>query len=80
MNASSRYRKPVFITSASEVYERSTEVPFSEDEDLLIGLLYRRRSGYAWSEASDEFLAMAYWHYSPMLAVIVGLSDTKGPR
>jgi len=80
MKACSRYRKPVLITSTSEVYGKSTKVPFSEDDDLVIGPSYRRRWGYACSKALDEFLAMAYWHHSRMPVVIVRLFNTVGPR
>ncbi|MGQ9504973.1 MAG: GDP-mannose 4,6-dehydratase [Thermogutta sp.] len=80
MKACSRYRKPVLITSTSEVYGKSNKVPFAEDDDLVIGPSYRRRWGYACSKALDEFLAMAYWHHSRMPVVIARLFNTVGPR
>ncbi len=80
MKACSRYRKPVLLTSTSEVYGKSTKVPFSEEDDLVIGPSYRRRWAYACSKALDEFLAMAYWHHSRMPVVIVRLFNTVGPR
>jgi len=80
MKACSRYRKPVLITSTSEVYGKSDKVPFSEEDDLVIGPSPRRRWGYACSKALDEFLAMAYWHHSRMPVVIVRLFNTVGPR
>ncbi|GAB4142541.1 GDP-mannose 4,6-dehydratase [Thermopirellula anaerolimosa] len=80
LKACSRYRKPVLVTSTSEVYGKSSKVPFSEDDDLVIGPSYRRRWGYACSKALDEFLAMAYWHHSHVPVVIARLFNTVGPR
>ncbi len=80
LKACSRYRKPVLVTSTSEVYGKSSKVPFSEDDDLVIGPSYRRRWGYACSKALDEFLAMAYWHHSHVPVVITRLFNTVGPR
>jgi UDP-glucose 4-epimerase len=80
LQACARYRRPVLITSTSEVYGKSTKVPFSEDDDLVIGPSFRRRWAYACSKALDEFLAMAYWHHSRLPVVIARLFNTVGPR
>ena len=37
LGACARYRKPVLITSTSEVYGKSSKVPFCETDDLVIG-------------------------------------------
>ena len=37
LGACARYRKPVLITSTSEVYGKSSKVPFAESDDLVIG-------------------------------------------
>lgn len=80
MKACARYRKPVLLTSTSEVYGKAQKIPFSEDDDLVIGPSYRRRWAYACSKALDEFLAMAYWHHSRMPVVVARLFNTVGPR
>jgi len=80
MKACARYRRPVLITSTSEVYGKSSKVPFSEEDDLVIGPSTRRRWGYACSKALDEFLAMAYWHHSRMPVTVARLFNTVGPR
>lgn len=80
LQACARYRRPVLLTSTSEVYGKSNKVPFSEDDDLVIGPSFRRRWAYACSKALDEFLAMAYWHHSRLPVVIVRLFNTVGPR
>ncbi len=80
LEACARYRRPVLITSTSEVYGKSSKVPFSEEDDLVIGPSTKRRWGYAVSKALDEFLAMAYWHHSRMPVIVVRLFNTVGPR
>jgi UDP-glucose 4-epimerase len=80
LEACARYRKPVLITSTSEVYGKSNKVPFSEDDDSVIGPSTFRRWSYAASKLLDEFLALAYWHQSGMPTVIVRLFNTVGPR
>ncbi len=79
-NACARYRKPVLITSTSEVYGKSRKVPFAETDDLVIGSPTFRRWSYATAKAVDEFLALAHWHHSRLPVVIVRLFNTVGPR
>jgi len=78
--ACARYRRPVLVTSTSEVYGRSQKVPFSENDDSVIGPSTCRRWSYASSKLLDEFLALAHWHHSGLPAVIVRLFNTVGPR
>src|SRR3954451_17734072 len=40
LRAASKKRKPVFVTSTSEVYGKSPDLPFREDGDLLMGPTY----------------------------------------
>ena len=75
-----RYRKPVLLTSTSEVYGKSTSVPFMEDGDRLEGPTTKHRWAYACAKALDEFLAMAYWKTSSLPVVVVRLFNTVGPR
>ncbi len=80
LEACARGDRPVLITSTSEVYGKSTEVPFSEDDDSVIGPPTYRRWAYASAKALDEFLAMAYWHQCRLPVVITRLFNTVGPR
>lgn len=48
------------LASTSDVYGKSTEVPFREDDDLVIGASTSRRWAYAVSKLCDEHLAYAY--------------------
>lgn len=73
-------RKKVLVASTSEVYGKSTKVPFSEDDDLVMGPTFKGRWSYACSKAIDEFLALAYWKEKGLPVVIVRLFNTVGPR
>jgi UDP-glucose 4-epimerase len=72
--------KPVFVFSTSEVYGKSTAVPFREDADLVLGPTVKHRWAYACSKALDEFLALAYSKKFRLPVVIVRLFNTVGPR
>ena len=73
-------KKLVFIASTSEVYGKSTSVPFREDADLVMGATTRHRWAYACSKALDEFLALAYWKEKKLPVIVVRFFNTVGPR
>src|SRR4051794_25479571 len=73
-------KKPVFIASTSEVYGKSTELPFSEEGDLVLGPTHKGRWAYACSKAIDEYLALAYWKERKLPTVVGRLFNTVGPR
>jgi UDP-glucose 4-epimerase len=73
-------RKKVLLTSTSEVYGKSSKVPFREDDDLVLGPTAKSRWSYACSKALDEFLGLAYWKEKHVPVVIVRLFNTVGPR
>ncbi len=73
-------RRPVVIASTSEVYGKSTALPFREDGDLTLGPTSIGRWAYACSKAVDEFLAVAYWKERKLPTVVVRLFNTVGPR
>ncbi len=76
----SKKGKLVVIFSTSEVYGKSTAVPFSEDADLVIGPTVKHRWAYACSKAIDEFLALAYHRERGLPVIVVRLFNTVGPR
>jgi UDP-glucose 4-epimerase len=76
----SKKHKKVLITSTSEVYGKSTKIPFSEDDDSVLGSTSKGRWSYACSKAIDEFLALAYWKEKQLPVVLVRLFNTVGPR
>ena len=71
---------PVLIASTSEVYGKSQQVAFSEDDDLLIGSPQHSRWSYACSKLMDEFLALAYARERGLPVIIARLFNTVGPR
>ncbi|MBA2603633.1 MAG: GDP-mannose 4,6-dehydratase [Acidobacteria bacterium] len=73
-------KKLVLIASTSEVYGKSTDVPFGEDADLVLGPTTKHRWAYACSKMIDEFLALAYWKERKLPVIIVRLFNTVGPR
>ena len=73
-------RKLVVIASTSEVYGKSTAIPFHEDTELVLGSTRQHRWAYACSKALDEFLALAYWKERQLPVIIVRLFNTVGPR
>ncbi|HSP61802.1 MAG TPA: GDP-mannose 4,6-dehydratase, partial [Pyrinomonadaceae bacterium] len=76
----SKKKKKVLVASTSEVYGLSTEIPFREDGNLVMGATTKGRWSYACSKAIDEFLALAYWREKKLPTVIVRLFNTVGPR
>jgi UDP-glucose 4-epimerase len=80
LELATKKKKKVLITSTSEVYGKSRDVPFQEDSDLVMGATSRGRWSYACSKAVDEFLAIAYWRERRLPTVIARLFNTVGPR
>ncbi len=80
LSAAFQHRVPILITSTSEVYGKSEQPQFREDDDLLIGPPAFARWGYACSKLLDEFLAMAYWREYQLPVYLVRLFNTVGPR
>jgi UDP-glucose 4-epimerase len=80
LEAAYKKRKRVFIASTSEVYGKSTQVPFREETDLVLGATTMGRWSYAASKALDEFLALAYWKEKKQPVVVARFFNTVGPR
>ena len=80
LQLANKKKKKVLIASTSEVYGKSTQVPFREIDDLVMGPTYKSRWAYACSKAIDEFLALAYFREKRLPVVIFRLFNTVGPR
>ena len=80
LKSCARYRRPFLLTSTSEVYGKGSKVPFTEDDDTVMGPTSTRRWSYACAKALDEFLALAYWVESRLPVTVVRLFNTVGPR
>ena len=78
--AACKKHKKLLVASTSEVYGKSTDVPFRENGDLVLGATTRGRWSYACSKAVDEFLAIAYWRERRCPTVIARFFNTVGPR
>jgi len=80
LSLANKKKKKVLVASTSEVYGLSTEVPFREDGNLVMGATNKGRWSYACSKAIDEFLALAYWREKKLPTIVVRLFNTVGPR
>jgi UDP-glucose 4-epimerase len=78
--AAAKKGKRVLFTSTSEVYGLSTDLPYREDGNIVMGPASNSRWSYACSKALDEFLALAYFNERQMPVTIVRLFNTVGPR
>ena len=75
----SEYGKRLFVASTSEVYGKSGNEVFSEDDDLLIGSSVYSRWSYACSKLMDEFYVMAYVRAAGLRGTVVRFFNTVGP-
>jgi UDP-glucose 4-epimerase len=80
LDLANKYKCKVLITSTSEIYGKSEKVPFSENDDRLLGTTYISRWGYSCSKAVDEFLSLAFFREKKLPVVIVRCFNTVGPR
>ena len=80
LEAVARKNKPVLIASTSEVYGKSAKVPFSEEDDLVMGPTTHSRWAYACSKALDEWLALAYSVEKDVPVIVTRFFNTVGPR
>jgi UDP-glucose 4-epimerase len=80
LEAARAKRVPILLTSTSEVYGKSQQEAFSEEDDLLIGPPHLSRWSYACSKLMDEFLTLAHAREYDTPVVIARLFNTVGPR
>ncbi len=80
LEAAAKKKKKVILASTSEVYGKASKVPFSENDDLLIGPPHKGRWSYACSKLIDEFLGLAYWREKQTPVIVARLFNTIGPR
>lgn len=80
LKLAAKKKKKVLVASTSEVYGKSTAVPFREDADLISGPTSKSRWSYASSKAVDEFLALAFWKEYKVPTVVARLFNCIGPR
>ena len=80
LRAALRYGCRTLVASTSEVYGKGCKIPFSEDDDVLLGPTSRSRWAYAASKMVDEFLGLAYQREYDLDVTILRLFNTVGPR
>jgi UDP-glucose 4-epimerase len=80
LKAANKKKKTVFVASTSEVYGKSVQVPFREEDDLVLGTTTKGRWSYAASKLLDEFLALAYWKEKKLPVIVARFFNIVGPR
>jgi len=80
LRLANRYRRKILLASTSEVYGKSDQMPFTEDDDRVQGATSIGRWSYACSKALDEFLGLAYWKEKRCPTIVARLFNTVGPR
>jgi UDP-glucose 4-epimerase len=78
LKLSHEYKKRVFIFSTSEVYGKRNNIPFREDDDLILGPSSVLRWSYATSKLIDEHLGMAYYEQHRLPVTVIRLFNTIG--
>lgn len=77
--AAHRARRRVLLASTSEVYGKSTRLPFREDGERVLGPTTVHRWSYATAKALDEHLALALAERGLAVSV-VRYFNSYGPR
>jgi UDP-glucose 4-epimerase len=80
IEAAFRHRRPILLTSTSEIYGKNTDVPLREDDDRVLGTPTVARWAYSTAKAVDEILAYAYHRERGLPTKVVRLFNTVGPR
>jgi UDP-glucose 4-epimerase len=80
LRAALRYGCRALLASTSEVYGKGSKIPFSEDDDVLLGSTSKSRWAYAASKMIDEFLGLAYFREHGLPVIPFRLFNTAGPR
>ncbi len=79
LRVANKFKKKIVLASSSEVYGKSTAVPYREDGDRLLGSTTINRWSYAVSKAIDEHMALNY-HAQGLPTVTLRFFNTYGPR
>ena len=74
-----KYQKKILFTSTSEIYGKSTRVPFNENDDRLLGSTNYSRWCYSTSKSLVEHLIIANGSENKLDYVIFRLFNVFGP-
>jgi len=80
LKLANRHKRKVMMASTSEIYGKHADGMLKEDDDRIMGSVFRYRWAYANTKTLDEFLSMAYYREKQLPVVIVRLFNTVGPR
>lgn len=80
LRVATEHRRPVLLTSSSEVYGRSGDIPHAEDADLTLGSPRWSRWAYAGSKACEEYLAVSFEREHGLPITIARLFNVTGAR
>ena len=80
LELASKDKKKVMLASSSEVYGKNGNVPFSEDDDSVLGPTTVHRWSYSSTKRIGEERAFAYWYERQLPIVIMRLFNTVGLR
>jgi UDP-glucose 4-epimerase len=80
LEAAQKHRVKILLASTSEIYGKSQNGPFKEDDDRLLGSPRKLRWSYSTSKAVDEILAYVYFKELGLPTVVARLFNTIGPR
>ena len=79
LKAAYRHNRKVILASTSEVYGRNPRIPFSEEDDRVLGSTQRDRWCYSTSKAAAEHFCFAY-HRLGLPVVVLRYFNVYGPR
>jgi UDP-glucose 4-epimerase len=79
LTAAFQHGRKVVFSSTSEVYGRSTQIPFEEDGDRVLGSTRIDRWCYATSKAAGEHFCFAYGRMG-LPVVVLRYFNVYGPR
>ncbi len=74
-----KYKKKIFFTSTSEVYGKLAKIPFSENDDRLLGSTEKTRWCYSTSKSLVEHYIKAYSVQNKLKYIIFRLFNIYGP-
>jgi len=80
LSAAAENSTPIFIVSTSDIYGKSTDVPFSEDSDRVLGPTNVSRWAYASAKVMDEYFARGYNQHDDLPVVIGRPFNVAGAR
>ena len=80
LEAVAKHKKPMLLTSTSEIYGKNSAGPLNEESDRIVGSPLKSRWSYSEAKAIDESFAYFYSQEYGFDIRIVRLFNTVGPR